>query len=71
MMVLQVEGVYYDIHTEDGRCWLVRFEDGKAVAAVAEFITPEDGPQLEQYLSMVAEIVEKLEAQGEDDLTIH
>lgn len=71
MMVLQVEGVYYDVHREDGQAYLVRFENGEPVRAVAVFVDPQDADPLEEYLSEVAKIVKHLEEESDDGGVFH
>ena len=70
-MVLQVEGVHYDVREIGEDLWLVRFEGKKPVAMVAKFNNGAGADDFEAYLDMVASIVRDLEGGDGDGQTLH
>tara|TARA_R100000664_G_scaffold9014_2_gene14913 strand:+ start:2082 stop:2297 length:216 start_codon:yes stop_codon:yes gene_type:complete len=71
MLVLQVEGVHYDVREIGDDLWLVRFEDQKPVAMVAKFNNKPGADGFEKYLHQMASIVENLEMEEEDGQVLH
>lgn len=70
-MVLQVEGVHYDVREIGEDLWLVRFEGQKPVAMVAKFSNEPGADDFENYLHRVASIVRDLEGDDDDGQTLH
>ena len=71
MLVLQVEGVHYDVREIGDDLWLVRFEDQKPVAMVDKFNNKSGADGLEEYLHQMASIVEGLEVEDRDGQALH
>lgn len=71
MLVLQVEGVHYDVREIGDDLWLVRFEDEKPAAMVAKFNNKPGADGFEKYLHQTASIVGDLEVEDRDGQALH